>query len=89
MKKLSEILNEYGQAIRGDWGSIDGRVVKRDLGVIADIMRNYGDKDLPKEQALMLREGLGICLSGEGHWQEHCGEGCLIYNEEGVLVEKD
>lgn len=89
MKKLSEILNEYGQAIRGDWGTIDGRIVRRDLEIISNIMKGYGDKDLSKEQTLMLREDLGICLSGNGHWQEYCREGCLIYNEEGVLIEQD
>lgn len=63
-------LREYANAIRGDWGSIDGRSVKGDLNAIADAL----DGSLfPADDSLTAwRERLGICPSGEGHWTYHC-----------------
>lgn len=69
------ILREYGGAIRGDWGDIDGRSVKRVLEEIADVIE--GKKPSPSLE--VWRVDLSLCPSGEGHWRRHCTPRTTLY----------
>ncbi|GAB3125868.1 hypothetical protein [Glaciibacter psychrotolerans] len=70
-EKTKRLLAEYGQAIRGDWGSIDGRQVQGDLATIAYSIDTYGDEPSRGE-----RMGLCLCTEGRGHWSGWCDEKC-------------
>lgn len=72
---VTAIIREYGEAIRGDWGSIDGRSVRSQLDELAHAVENpeVYEKD-------NLRDKIGICLEGKGHWEWYCEEhGCEGY----------
>ncbi len=64
---LAQVIREYGQAFRGDWGSIDGRSVRDEMEDIAFWME--ADAYPGDEKA---RERLGICPTGTGHWTQYC-----------------
>lgn len=68
-------LREYGSAIRGDWGSIDGRSVRGDLDRLADALEGRGAA--AEYDLTYWREDLGICPQGGGHWVDHCGDECV------------
>lgn len=70
-----QALTEYGDAIQGDWGDLDGRTVNRHLGSLAALLRTPPDQP-PTIQHL--RTELGICPDGGGHWTEHCQDTCDI-----------
>ena len=72
MNDSTAILREYAQAIRGDWGSIDGRSVRLNLNSIAD----WIDFVEPFPGRLRARLDLGICPAGFGHWDYHCSDSC-------------
>lgn len=69
---VQTLLREYGEAVRGDWGEIDGRWVQRDLEAISYAL----DETEVPESLLTFRNRLDLCPSGEGHWSEHCNDGC-------------
>lgn len=62
-KVIAQALREYGQAIRGDWGDLDGRSVLSQLNNVADELLIDTDQSLDK-----WRQELGICPDGGGHW---------------------
>ena len=61
------VLREYANALRGDWGSIDGRSEKISINAIADAI--VADEP-PTIEAL--RAEADLCPQGGGHWTEHC-----------------
>lgn len=65
------MLEEWAQAQRGDWSG-DGRALKVGLDKLVGWMRA---PETTPELAEM-RQVLDLCPAGEGHWTEHCGEGC-------------
>ena len=65
------VLNEFAHAIRGDWGSIDGRVIQANLQWLIVEMQ----ADTPAEIA-RIRDNINICVAGGGHWQMYCDEEC-------------
>ena len=69
MSEAVKALREYAQAIRGDWGDIDGRSMRGELLAFADAIEGHGHHDWSIER---WRSDLGICPSGEGHWTRHC-----------------
>lgn len=72
---LPNVLNEYGQAFRGDWSSstIDGRTVLGDMEAIASWVES--PNTYPGDDAA--RSHLGICLAGHGHWSWlYCDDDC-------------
>lgn len=75
---LARIIKEYGQAMRGDWGIIDGRSVRDQLDDFAEQILN------PSTTPALLRSSMGICPKGEGHWNwPYCADyGC----EDSVVV---
>jgi len=67
IEEVSAVLCEYGAAIRGDWGSIDGRSEQSSIGTFADAML------FPERyEKATLRDQAGICPTGGGHWTEYC-----------------
>ena len=77
MNAALKVLREYGSAIRGDWGDIDGRCVQGALDSIAAGVEGRGaEADYSIE---FWREDLGLCPSGEGHWTRHCQPKTTLY----------
>lgn len=75
--KATNILREYGEAIRGDWSEIDGRTVRDQLDYLAELIETNHNAELTEQEAIECRDSLGICLEGNGHWLEYCEEyGC-------------
>jgi hypothetical protein len=68
MSDATTVLREWAQAIRGAWGDIDGRSCKDELTAIADWI------DTPKTapDITVMRQTVGICLDGNGHWNYFC-----------------
>lgn len=70
------VLREFGRAIRGCWGSIDGRSIRTQLDMLAD----WIDAELvgtPTNATLTdMRELMDVCPYGHGHWTEYCGKAC-------------
>ena len=68
----ASVLDAWGQAIRGDWGSIDGRSCRDELYAISSYLRGDGDSLQPKD--------VGVCMIDDGpHWfgngyGHECGE---------------
>lgn len=63
MSIATQVLREYGQAIRGYWGDIDGRTVRSQLNYLAD------EIDQPTTTSITIhRQRLSICETGGGHW---------------------
>lgn len=71
LEEVSNVLCEYGEAIRGDWGSIDGRSERDSIQTFADAILSPG-----KYERETLRDQAGICPNGSGHWTEYCDEDC-------------
>ena len=76
MARPTDILREYGQAIRGLWSDLDGRCVRDNLDEIAKVIEDTNDAELSQEDAVCLREDIGICPAGKGHWTEFCDASC-------------
>lgn len=72
----ADLLDEYASALRGDWGSIDGRAEKLGLNQLADQIREHGNAPLTAPAVAAARDGLGLCPGGSGHWTWHCDAGC-------------
>lgn len=77
MSALTDAMQEYAQAIRGDWSDFDGRSER-------DVIESWiSEIDKPTDTTLdQWRQKLGICRDGNGHWAGvrwgHCGEDCPI-----------
>ena len=72
-ERVAQALTEFGGAIRGDWGSIDGRSVRAQLDLLADYLR-YPESTPPLPD---IRIRLDVCPYGKGHWTEYCEDYCL------------
>lgn len=70
-EEVATCLDEYGEAIRGDWGSIDGRSERAALQQLAEAIREP-DRFTPEA----MRRILDICPYGCGHWTDHCDDDC-------------
>ena len=71
LNEVAQCLREYADALRGDWGSIDGRSEKASLNDLADAILAPESKTVTR-----LREDLGVCARGDGHWLDYCDEDC-------------
>jgi len=71
LEEVSQVLCEYGAAIRGDWSSIDGRSEQGSIQTFAAAM--LAPEKFTAEQ---LREDTDICANAGGHWTEHCDDDC-------------
>lgn len=63
---VADVIEEYGQAIRGDWSELDGRTVRNHLEFLAMRVRD------PRGTVADMRQVVGICHRGNGHWTEFC-----------------
>lgn len=70
--QIARLLSEFGSAIRGDWGGIDGRSIQGDMDNFASWVRN--PESLPDIKTC--RGWMGICPHGEGHWDDYCDDTC-------------
>ena len=64
MSALTDAMNEYAQAIRGDWSMFDGRSER-------DVIESWvAEIESPNEAHTLdwWRDRLGICWDGNGHW---------------------
>jgi len=70
----ARVLDEWATAIRGDWGSIDGRTCRDQLGRVSAYLRGERDE--------LTLSDVGVCAGGEfgAHWEgdrmddHECGE---------------
>lgn len=62
---VREVLYAWGEAIRGDWGGIDGRTCRSELQGLADLL--VSPTPVTVEQAAAVA---GVCPAG--HWHEWC-----------------
>lgn len=72
----ADLLDEYARALRGSWGSIDGRSEQTSLNNLAEAFRMYGNDRLLPKDVDKLRADLGVCPHGKRHWTEFCDEDC-------------
>ena len=70
----ADLLDEYARALRGSWGGIDGRHEQASLNCLSAAIREYGSNPLADSKVLSLRDALGVCPHGGGHWTEYCDE---------------
>ena len=70
----ADLLDEYARALRGSWGDIDGRSEQIVLNELAAAIREYGNAPLGTSEVLRLRDYLGVCSYGGGHWTFYCDE---------------
>jgi hypothetical protein len=64
------LLGEWRAALRGDWGSIDGRSSRSELESWEAIMRAAMDGN-PVDVS-RARELMGLCPHGGAHWSNNC-----------------
>ena len=75
-KTAMKIVRHLGEAIRGDWGTIDGRSTK----LTTDGLCEYAatGQDASRYEYAMSKGQLfadDLCWrSGRGHWMDHCYE---------------
>lgn len=72
------VLREWGKAIRGDWGGIDGRSCRDSLDRLAnhlDFAHEHGEAGASLRR---VRYDADVCQFGKGHWEHPwCGDyGC-------------
>lgn len=75
VETIAQALNEYGQALRGDWGDFDGRSAKAILDDFAAELRGTREPSTIERH----RAELGLCPDGGGHWGGKWGH-CDTYN---------
>lgn len=68
LEEVASVLNEYGEAIRGDWGSIDERPT---INTFAEAMLHPDKCSVER-----LRLAADICPHGHGHWTQYCDKYC-------------
>ena len=69
--RATDVLREYAGALRGDWGSIDGRSEKIALNRLADAVEYYGTATLKQIDLVGLRLAAGVTPSGSGEWYDY------------------
>lgn len=71
-EQIARLLNEFGSAIRGDWGSIDGRSIQGDMDNFASWVK--APESMPDIETC--RDWMDVCPHGGGHWTAYCDEEC-------------
>jgi hypothetical protein len=70
MQDLIRAMREYGEAIRGDWRAVNGRIVRDDISIWIEELED-AESGIWKSSARTLEElrwELGLCPFGNGHW---------------------
>ena len=79
MSALTQAMQEWANAIRGDWSEVDGRSV---LGEVEEwIAALEGAEPCASRTIEQWRTSMGVCPDGGGHWGGswgHCetADGC-------------
>ena len=89
MTTTADLLDQYGQALRGSWSDIDGRSQKLALLELSAAIREHGNEPLTEEQVQKLRDELNVCDGGGGHWGWHCTEDWVKCGPEGRTTHDD
>ena len=76
MSTVANLLVEYGNAMRGDWGDIDGRSVLSDLENMAGLVDLFGNQEIPDGLVVAARYSAYLCPAGNGHWRDWCDKDC-------------
>lgn len=76
MTRPTDLIREYGAAIRGSWYGLDGRGVRADLNFLAKLVEENENAALSETEVANARCRLDICPNGGGHWTEFCDESC-------------
>ncbi|GLU88914.1 hypothetical protein Agsp01_11690 [Agromyces sp. NBRC 114283] len=63
MSALTEAMQEYANAIRGDWSDFDGRSERNVIESWIEEINTPTDTTLEQ-----WRDQLGLCPDGNGHW---------------------
>ena len=71
---IAQVLDEYGQALRGDWSEFDGRSALSVLGDLASELRGTREPHTIEQH----RNEIGLCPDGGGHWGGRWGH-CDTY----------
>lgn len=67
MSEVAQVVREYGDAFRGNWGDIDGRTVKAQMNYVADWVEH--PETFPGlDRARFL---LGLCLCNASWFDRH------------------
>jgi predicted urease superfamily metal-dependent hydrolase len=69
------VLREWAQAIREDWGSIDGRSCREELNLLADALIAANHQSGSMATVRQLRRATGLCPEGGAHWALYCDDG--------------
>lgn len=69
--KTVEILREYSKASRHAW---DAQNSKYQLDTLANEIEH--SDDVSEQDAREIRDSIGICPDGEGHWVSECDWYC-------------
>jgi len=69
--RATDVLREYADALRRDWGSIDGRSEKIALNHLAEAVEHYGTATLKQIDLVGLRLAAGVTPSGSGEWYDY------------------
>lgn len=78
-KKAIVVMGRFGQAIRGDWGTIDGRTISRSFERLGEYA-TFGDDADTYESGLRNEQipSEDLCWqTGRGHWMDHCDDSCF------------
>ena len=68
-ENIAAALNEYGQAMRGDWSQVDGRSVRDQMEEFSSAVEGGEESAWTMQQ---WRQSLGVCPDGGGHWNYYC-----------------
>jgi len=60
VETAASVLDAWGEAIRGDWGGVDGRSCRAQLGAISSYLRGESDSLYPRD--------VGVCMVDGPHW---------------------
>lgn len=66
-------MQEYAEAVRGDWSDFDGRSNRFILESFVSALRGGPESVRTLDE---WRADLGVCLYGGGHWTEYCDANC-------------
>lgn len=79
---VSDILYEYGSACANSLVDTNGGQIKRDLSYISDILQADSEEAIEE-----LREYLGLCDKGGGHWAHLSHDSVCYLSDEGLHEE--
>jgi hypothetical protein len=69
IEALTQAMQEWANAIRGDWSDVDGRSVRVEIEEWISALNGGPESERTIER---WRDSMGVCPKGEGHWLHHC-----------------